>query len=826
MKLLGFFIRTAVNHLRRGGQRNLVAMLCIAFGVMSLVAMTLLSQSIMRTMVVDPRYMIGADLSLAPRNEEYIQPEDTAGLDKLQAEGVIEQYTLAAHYSSLALRLPETGELSFINIGLGIDPSVYPLIGQITVGVPGGTGLPTLLQSPGDVILTSDLAAENHLTVGDRILLSNLESGSSIEVRLRGIVTDTPNHQGGRMYFSRETAALLSADQPYLNLAIATSANPQQAEEQLEQAGWDTYTAVVLAKGDQDAQDLIDICLRGSGILGLLVGGIGIANTMQVLLRRRREEVAVWKTLGYQEWHLQVLFASEAGLLGLAGSLLGALAGIAISIKLVDLFTKTSNLLITWSFSLTTVVSSILVGVFSTIIFAMIAIVAAGQVNPQALLRDEALNAARMPWYKTVGLMLLLAVPFTALTSVAMGSILSGIGVLLFALAGLVLLGGLLGALAWIVTRLLPFKSFPLMQMAKNSLRRRGVSLIFAMIALFTGVVAMGMGFVITESAQREIEVRNLSKYMQYNLAIIAPLSQNDSVQQTIDTLPIEAAATGYKMKVQAIQVEDYEDVASIEPVIVSRSEPHDYEIQGAAWGSAPQGVYVYQYNAIPVGSQVTVTFPDSSLRTFEVVGTYTPNFMGSPTRETGLLVSDDLMQQLSPDTVQHFLLVPLGQLKDLNRQLSSSLPNLTVVNLLAYASRYTQMYHNLFVLAVAMAGLALLAGVLLVANSVSLAMLDRRYEIGVLKSMGYARRHVLFTLVVEYSLVALIASAAGLGAVQLFLWILGLANPLAAGLIVLRPVSAALILLTGTGLTLLAALGVAWRPTQVSPILILNDRT
>jgi hypothetical protein len=67
------------------------------------------------------------------------------------------------------------------------------------------------------------------------------------------------------------------------------------------------------------------------------------------------------------------------------------------------------------------------------------------------------------------------------------------------------------------------------------------------------------------------------------------------------------------------------------------------------------------------------------------------------------------------------------------------------VVNLVAHAARFALAYRNLFNLAVSMAGLALLAGVLLMANSVSLAVLDRRYDIGVLKAIVEERllRHL-----------------------------------------------------------------------------------
>ena len=50
-----FFLKTAWRNLVRGGQRVWVAVVTIAFGVMSLVAMTLVSQSFERAMVLQPR---------------------------------------------------------------------------------------------------------------------------------------------------------------------------------------------------------------------------------------------------------------------------------------------------------------------------------------------------------------------------------------------------------------------------------------------------------------------------------------------------------------------------------------------------------------------------------------------------------------------------------------------------------------------------------------------------------------------------------------------------------------------------------------------------
>jgi putative ABC transport system permease protein len=127
MNSLVYFFRIARNNLFRGGQRVLVALLCIAFGVMSVVSMTLLSQSLDRAMVLKPSEQIGAEVSLNRQVEEYILPEQVTELESLQKSGEISGFTLISQNNSLVFRRPGSGEVYFSNSGMGIDPKVYPM---------------------------------------------------------------------------------------------------------------------------------------------------------------------------------------------------------------------------------------------------------------------------------------------------------------------------------------------------------------------------------------------------------------------------------------------------------------------------------------------------------------------------------------------------------------------------------------------------------------------------------------------------------------------------------------------------------------------------
>src|SRR5207302_4072394 len=92
-----------------------------------------------------------------------------------------------------------------------------------------------------------------------------------------------------------------------------------------------TQTVAGALQAQQSSIDLINEFLEIAGLLALLIGGVGIVNTMQVLLSRRKTEIAMLKTAGYRRVDLYMLFGLEAGMLGLIGGVVGAAAATGVS---------------------------------------------------------------------------------------------------------------------------------------------------------------------------------------------------------------------------------------------------------------------------------------------------------------------------------------------------------------------------------------------------------------------------------------------------------------------------------------------------------------
>ena len=65
--------------------------------------------------------------------------------------------------------------------------------------------------------------------------------------------------------------------------------------------------------------------------IALLIGGIGVANTMFTSIVERKKEIGIMKAIGAKNKDIMKIFLIESGLLGFFGGLAGALFGLTIA---------------------------------------------------------------------------------------------------------------------------------------------------------------------------------------------------------------------------------------------------------------------------------------------------------------------------------------------------------------------------------------------------------------------------------------------------------------------------------------------------------------
>jgi putative ABC transport system permease protein len=96
----------------------------------------------------------------------------------------------------------------------------------------------------------------------------------------------------------------------------------------------------LLASFDQ-ILNIITAFLVGIAAISLLVGAIGIMNTMYTSVLERTKEIGTMKAVGAKNSDILYIFLSESGLIGLIGGVIGVLLGYSIS-KTVEIIAITS----------------------------------------------------------------------------------------------------------------------------------------------------------------------------------------------------------------------------------------------------------------------------------------------------------------------------------------------------------------------------------------------------------------------------------------------------------------------------------------------------
>jgi len=76
----------------------------------------------------------------------------------------------------------------------------------------------------------------------------------------------------------------------------------------------------------------VNVVVVGIAMISLIVGGIGIANTMYTSVLERKKEIGTMKAIGARNSNILMIFLIESGLLGLVGGIVGALIGAGVAL--------------------------------------------------------------------------------------------------------------------------------------------------------------------------------------------------------------------------------------------------------------------------------------------------------------------------------------------------------------------------------------------------------------------------------------------------------------------------------------------------------------
>jgi predicted lysophospholipase L1 biosynthesis ABC-type transport system permease subunit len=852
------------------------------------------------------RLLNGGDVAVTA--DTPLTPAQLGAFDQLQARGTLSGYTAddnvraQVHTSTAALRLTLRA----------VDPASFPLPGGVTFSSPANGSLASQLHGD-NVVITSHQAQAFDLHVGDAFNFSAAD-GRAATVTVAGIIASTGFFQGTMTLMAYDAyAALPSAlgqpaayNEVYADVPGHTDANAATAEQQIQAqlplAAIQTTKELLAAQ--QSEVSMVTYFLQIIGLLALLIGGVGIVNTVQVSLRRRRVEIAMLKTAGYRRRDLFGMFGLETGLVGLLGGLVGAAAGAGVSFLIGAVMARALQVDLPTSLDTRTIVAGVAVGFVTALIFGLLPIAQASAVRPIAVLRELPERLGISARLASLGLAALVALLFFALAaSIVQNPLVAaaalGVTAVVLALLGLVLgvlvlvisklpvlerfrlpqavvalvavAGGvallpaqpalslvLFAVAALAATMLLPRRAKANVRLALRNIGRRKARSVATLLALTVGIFAVGLVLVLGQDIQGQ-----LSTYLtggDVNVAVLAGGADRSAVERQLAQIPnLTHESMNIIAQVQPVSIDGRPVSAYVQAAVATdKYSANDvtreldglqgYDLAGRHAPSASlfvikQGTHdarpgrdltpadAGSGNALlpieasrapldlKLGDTITLEDPATHAQaTITVSGFFNYTLQFEP-----LQVDAGIVTALSHGNPSYLYLahVDPNTADAALAHVQAAVPSAQTFSVADLFAQITSVLNNLVTVLVTIASLAMLAAIIIIANAVALAMLERRRELGILKAVGYTSRSVLGEVLVENGaigftggVVAMLLAALAAQALGSLLFNATFRTP-ALVVLVIVPASAAL--------CMLVAAGVAWGATRVRPLEVLR---
>jgi putative ABC transport system permease protein len=685
----------------------------------------------------------------------------------------------------------------------GIDPAVDRAVRDYSL-VAGD-----FLQPEGnaqEIVLVKSFAEDNDLEVGKRVEL--VTPNGMEEFKIVGLLAKEGAGQINNGTFGviplREAQDLFNRSGEIDQVDILLK--PEfKSKEKLEIArtnlqsrlGGEVAVTTTAAQGERVHQMLngFSIGLNFMAGMALFVGGYLIYNAFSMTVVERTREFGLLRTLGLTRRQVTWQVLAEAALLGLGGALVGAFLGVWLARGASGLLAYLLELeTMTLTITPGTIITGIIVGVLVTLIAAFIPAWQAGRISPLEALRIRGVRKEswliRQGW--KLGLVLLListvilvANPFPYDVQFRLGSM----TVVMLFFGGTLLIPGSVGIWEKISRPIVRWVYGAAGQLGSGNIQRNRLRTTLTVAALMVGISMIIITRGMTDSFRGDLEVW-IDAYIGGDLMVSSSEPMRSQVMQRLETVPGVQAITPMRtvdaswlrpdgteenLVFTGVDTESYNRVTSFvfsDSRVDARAA---YEQLAAGKAIFISSVLAEKYG-LKAGDMMRLHTRGGN-QDFKIAAVVV-NFFNQ-----GLTVQgswQDMRRYFKTDDANVYLVkVTDGyKLEDVQQRIESTYgerENLTVISNRSVIERVITLLNQAYSMFDAMALIALFVGALGVVNTLTMNVLERTQEIGMLRSIGLTRGQTLVMVLAEALLMGLVGGVLGLafGVVltRIFLW-------------------------------------------------------
>ncbi len=390
--MMNFVLNLTKREIRSSWRRLLFFFLCIAIGVASIVGLRSLIQNLSQAVGGDARELLTADFGID--SNAGFSPSEISKIESVIAKSsIVEDRNEILETSAMARPADKTKEsVEFVSLK-GIEEP-FPLVGKFELA----NGKPfdfSLLKNRG-AVAAPILLEELGVKIGDKIVIGDSE------FVINAVFEREPGGSGGfrlgaRLFVAKDAfeEAGISQNRSRVRQRILyrTTSNPTPIVTELREALKDTSLRVISYRETQERLgeqfERMENYLSLTGLLILVLGGIGVWNVARVFVEQKRKSVAVLKCLGASGNTIIFAYILQIGFLGLLGSAFGVFLAQLGLLLARSAFNDALPAEMSYAIGLPTGIQGIFLGVFISLVFSTLPLLQVRNIKPSLLLRDE-----------------------------------------------------------------------------------------------------------------------------------------------------------------------------------------------------------------------------------------------------------------------------------------------------------------------------------------------------------------------------------------------------------------------------------------------------
>lgn len=266
--------------------------------------------------------------------------------------------------------------------------------------------------------------------------------------------------------------------------------------------------------------------------VALILGCIGVASSVHIYAREKRDEVAILRCIGSSGWQAFNIYFIQIFVLGVAGSLIGAAVGVGIHQIIPHAFKEYIPLELNFAISYRAIIEGILLGALVSVLFTLLPLLAVRFVPPLTVLRadfDQVKVKSKARWlaWALIILFPILAASYQTASFISGSLFTVGLGVALGCLSFVAT------ALLWIARKYFPVRASFLWRHALSNLFRPNNQTRVLMVAIGLGAFIISTLNIIQNSLLNQVEFTGNKNQSNTILFDIQP-NQKEGVVQLI----------------------------------------------------------------------------------------------------------------------------------------------------------------------------------------------------------------------------------------------------------------------------------------------------